>query len=41
MAAIRQELGTGWAIRVAVGMFAMAWLVAFVVRLVGQAMGMA
>ncbi len=41
MAAIKQELGTGWAVRVAVGMFAMAWLVAFVVRLVGQAMGMA
>ena len=41
IAAIRQELGTGWAIRVAVGMFAEAWLAAFVVRLVGQALGMA
>ena len=41
MAAIRQELGTGWAVRVAVGMFAQAWIAALAVRLVGQALGMA
>ena len=41
IAAIRQELGTGLAIRVAVGMFAQAWVVALVVRLVGQALGVA
>ena len=40
MAAIKQELGTGWAVRVGVGMFLQAWLAAFVVRLVGQALGL-
>jgi ferrous iron transport protein B len=40
MAAIRQELGAGWAVRVAVGMFAMAWIASFVVRLIGQTVGM-
>ncbi len=40
MAAIRQELGSGWAVRVGVGMFAMAWLAAFVVRIAGQALGL-
>ena len=41
MAAIKRELGTGWAIRVGLGMLGMAWVVAFVARLIGQAMGMA
>ena len=40
MAAIRQELGSVWAVRVGVGMFAMAWLAAFVVRIAGQALGL-
>jgi ferrous iron transport protein B len=41
MAAIRQELGDSWALRVAVGMFGMAWIVALVVRFIGLALGMA
>ena len=41
MAAIKRELGTGWAIRVGLGMLGMAWVVAFAARLIGQAMGMA
>jgi ferrous iron transport protein B len=41
IAAIKRELGAGWAIRVAVGMFAMAWVTALAVRLIGMALGMA
>jgi ferrous iron transport protein B len=41
IAAIKRELGAGWALRVAVGMFAMAWLAALAVRLIGMALGMA
>ena len=41
MAAIRQELGGSWALRVAVGMFGIAWVVALVVRFIGLALGMA
>ena len=41
MSAIRRELGAGWAVRVAFGMLAVAWLTAFATRLVGMAIGMA
>ena len=40
MTAIRQELGTGWAVRVGFGMLGVAWLVAFAARLVGMAIGL-
>ena len=39
IAAIKREMGAGWAVRVAVGMFAMAWVAALVVRLIGLALG--
>ncbi len=41
IAAIKREMGAGWAVRVAVGMFAMAWVAALAVRLIGMAIGMA
>ena len=40
IAAIRRELGTKWAVGVALWQIAVAWAAAFVVRLIGLAIGL-
>jgi ferrous iron transport protein B len=41
IASIRRELGSKWAINVVVWQCLIAWVVAFAVRLVGLALGLA
>ena len=39
IASIKRELGTRWAAGVVVGQCVIAWIVAFVVRMIGIAIG--
>ena len=39
IASIRRELGTGWAVGVAVWQCVLAWIAAFVVQLIGNLVG--
>ena len=41
IASIRRELGGKWALGIVVGQCAIAWVCAFIVRLIGLALGMA
>ena len=41
IASIRRELGGKWALGIVIGQCAIAWVCAFIVRLIGLALGMA